>query len=246
MNGARAHPPCRGPAGPETHVRLTSRRGWRYRSREPTLSCGRGKDDGRSPDMSDQERHEFQTEVRELLDLMIHSLYSHKDIFLRELISNASDALDKVRFEALSRPELAPAGELEITLEVDAEARTLTVHDNGIGMTPAGDRRQPRHHRALGHPRVPPGRPGGQGGRRARADRPVRRGLLLELHGGRSHHRRHAARGHGGGHALGVDRATAATPSTPPIGRARGPRSPCTSSRRTRRTGSRTTPRTGC
>ena len=81
------------------------------------------------------ERHEFQTEVRELLDLMIHSLYSHKDIFLRELISNASDALDKVRFESVSRPELAPAGELEITLEVDAEGRTLAVHDNGIGMT---------------------------------------------------------------------------------------------------------------
>jgi molecular chaperone HtpG len=81
------------------------------------------------------ERHEFQTEVRELLDLMIHSLYSHKDIFLRELVSNASDALDKVRFESVSRPELAPAGELEITLEVDAEARTLAVHDNGIGMT---------------------------------------------------------------------------------------------------------------
>jgi molecular chaperone HtpG len=86
--------------------------------------------------MSDQaERHEFQTEVRELLDLMIHSLYSHKDIFLRELVSNASDALDKVRFESVSRPELAPIGELEIRLEVDAEARTLAVHDNGIGMT---------------------------------------------------------------------------------------------------------------
>ncbi|HSF01957.1 MAG TPA: molecular chaperone HtpG [Solirubrobacterales bacterium] len=86
--------------------------------------------------MSDQaDRHEFQTEVRELLDLMIHSLYSHKDIFLRELVSNASDALDKVRFEALSRPELAPIGELEVTLEVDAEARTLAVHDNGIGMS---------------------------------------------------------------------------------------------------------------
>ncbi|HEX6210038.1 MAG TPA: molecular chaperone HtpG [Methylomirabilota bacterium] len=81
------------------------------------------------------ERREFQTEVRELLDLMIHSLYSHKDIFLRELISNASDALDKVRFESVSRPELAPMGELEIRLEVDAEARTLAVHDNGIGMS---------------------------------------------------------------------------------------------------------------
>ena len=86
--------------------------------------------------MSEQaERHEFQTEVRELLDLMIHSLYSHKDIFLRELISNASDALDKVRFESVSRPELAPVGELEIRLEVDAGARTLAVHDNGIGMS---------------------------------------------------------------------------------------------------------------
>jgi len=86
--------------------------------------------------MSDQiERHEFQTEVRELLDLMIHSLYSHKDIFLRELISNASDALDKVRFEALSRAELTPVGEAEIRLAVDAEARTLSVDDNGIGMT---------------------------------------------------------------------------------------------------------------
>jgi molecular chaperone HtpG len=82
------------------------------------------------------ERHEFQAEVRELLDLMIHSLYSHKDIFLRELISNASDALDKIRFEALSRPELA-AGELAIALEIDAAARTLAVHDNGIGMSRA-------------------------------------------------------------------------------------------------------------
>jgi len=80
-------------------------------------------------------RHEFQTEVRQLLDLMVHSLYSHKDVFLRELISNASDALDKLRFEALTRPELAPAGELSIRLEVDAGSRALTVHDNGIGMS---------------------------------------------------------------------------------------------------------------
>jgi len=81
------------------------------------------------------ERHEFQAEVKQLLDLMVHSLYSDKDIFLRELISNASDALDKLRFEQVTRSELASAGELEIQLEVDREKRTLTVRDNGIGMT---------------------------------------------------------------------------------------------------------------
>ncbi len=80
------------------------------------------------------ERHEFQAEVKQLLDLMVHSLYSDKDIFLRELISNASDAIDKLRFEQLTRPELA-AGEAEIRLETDAEKRTLTIHDTGIGMT---------------------------------------------------------------------------------------------------------------
>jgi molecular chaperone HtpG len=66
---------------------------------------------------------------------MVHSLYSHKDIFLRELISNASDALDKIRFEAVTRPDLLPSGEPEIRLEADAAARTLSVLDNGIGMS---------------------------------------------------------------------------------------------------------------
>jgi molecular chaperone HtpG len=78
----------------------------------------------------------FQAEVKQLLKLMIHSLYSHKEIFLRELISNASDALDKLRFEALARPELLQGGgELVITIEVDSQARTLTITDNGIGMS---------------------------------------------------------------------------------------------------------------
>ena len=81
------------------------------------------------------ERHEFQAEVKQLLDLMIHSLYSHKDIFLRELISNASDALDRLRFENLTHREWLPATDLEIRLEVEKRPRTLTVHDNGIGMT---------------------------------------------------------------------------------------------------------------
>jgi len=81
------------------------------------------------------ERHEFQAEVKQLLDLMVHSLYSNKEIFLRELISNASDALDKLRFERLTNPELGGAGELLIRLEPDKQARTLSVIDNGIGMT---------------------------------------------------------------------------------------------------------------
>jgi molecular chaperone HtpG len=80
------------------------------------------------------ERHEFQAEVKQLLDLMVHSLYSDKDIFLRELISNASDALDKLRFEQLTRTELA-ASDLHIRIEVDRTARTVSVSDNGIGMT---------------------------------------------------------------------------------------------------------------
>jgi molecular chaperone HtpG len=78
----------------------------------------------------------FQAEVKQLLKLMIHSLYSHKEIFLRELISNASDALDKLRFEALAKPELLQGGsELTITIDADSKAHTLTVTDNGIGMS---------------------------------------------------------------------------------------------------------------
>ena len=82
------------------------------------------------------EKMEFKTEVKELLDLMIHSLYSHKEIFLRELISNASDAIDKARFESLTNKDiLANTGEWKIKIVVDKAAGTLTVSDNGIGMT---------------------------------------------------------------------------------------------------------------
>jgi molecular chaperone HtpG len=87
---------------------------------------------------SNRETHGFQAEVRALLRLMIHSLYSHREIFLRELISNASDANDKLRFLALSSPGLlADGGELGIWIEPDAAAGTLTIRDNGVGMTRA-------------------------------------------------------------------------------------------------------------
>ncbi len=86
--------------------------------------------------MSTPQRHEFQAEVKQLLDLMVHSLYSNKDIFLRELISNASDAIDKLRFEQQKQPELAgAAGAPRIELAADREARTLTLRDTGIGMS---------------------------------------------------------------------------------------------------------------
>src|SRR5574342_380120 len=82
------------------------------------------------------EKMEFKTEVKELLDLMIHSLYSHKEVFLRELISNASDAIDKARYESLTNKEiLEHCGEWRIKIIVDKTAGTLTVSDNGIGMT---------------------------------------------------------------------------------------------------------------
>ncbi|HBI78970.1 MAG TPA: molecular chaperone HtpG, partial [Marinobacter adhaerens] len=78
----------------------------------------------------------FQTEVKQLLHLMIHSLYSNKEIFLRELISNASDAEDKLRFAALKDDSLYESDpELKIRLDFDEEANTVTLTDNGIGMT---------------------------------------------------------------------------------------------------------------
>src|SRR5690606_36140764 len=80
--------------------------------------------------------HGFQAEVKQLLHLMVHSLYSNREIFLRELISNASDANDKLRFESLARQELAAqAANLEIVVTVDERAKTISIADNGIGMT---------------------------------------------------------------------------------------------------------------
>lgn len=87
-------------------------------------------------DNTARETHGFQTEVRQLLQLMIHSLYSNKEIFLRELISNASDAADKLRFEALARPQLQEDDpELCIRIAFDTKAKVISISDNGIGMS---------------------------------------------------------------------------------------------------------------
>ena len=81
------------------------------------------------------ETREFQTETKKILDMMIHSIYTNKEIFLRELISNASDAIDKLKFAALTEPDLMDDAEREIYLIPDVASRTLTIADNGIGMT---------------------------------------------------------------------------------------------------------------
>lgn len=97
------------------------------------MSTKKGKQTGAQPQ---KQTLGFQAEVRQLLDLMVHSLYSNKEIFLRELISNASDAADKLRFEALTDASLYEGdGDLRIRIDVDPDARTVTVTDNGIGMS---------------------------------------------------------------------------------------------------------------
>ncbi|HBN58333.1 MAG TPA: molecular chaperone HtpG, partial [Gammaproteobacteria bacterium] len=86
--------------------------------------------------MATKQTHAFQTEVSQLLHLMIHSLYSNKEIFLRELVSNASDAVDKLKFESLSNDALVEGKEeLQIHVQVNKDAGTITISDNGIGMT---------------------------------------------------------------------------------------------------------------
>lgn len=89
------------------------------------------------PEAGTAETHRFQAEVSQVLNLVIHSLYSHREVFLRELISNASDALDKLRFRAITEPELLPEGDAGFAIKVtpDEEAKTLTIEDNGVGMS---------------------------------------------------------------------------------------------------------------
>jgi molecular chaperone HtpG len=80
------------------------------------------------------EKHDFGAEVGRLLDLVVHSLYSEREIFLRELVANAADAMDRRRFEALTNPSIAPPSEAKVRIVPDKDARTLLIADDGIGM----------------------------------------------------------------------------------------------------------------
>ena len=155
-----------------------------------------------------RETRGFQAEVKQLLNLMIHSLYSNKEIFLRELISNASDACDKLRFEALTNAQLFENdSDLKIRVSFDPKARTITVSDNGIGMSRDEVIAEHRHDREIGHARIlrAAHRRPGEG---RPPDRPVRRRLLFVVHRRRpvTLITRRAGLTAGHGRALGVGR----------------------------------------
>ena len=184
------------------------------------------------------EQLEFQAEARQLLDLMVHSVYSNKDSFLRELISNASDALDKLRIEAFRNKDLdVDTSDLHIEIEVDKDARTLTVRDNGIGMTrdevvdligtlaksgTAELRQQLREAKNAGRVRG--------------TDRSVRHRLLLHVHGGRQGRAAHPQGRRERGHPVGVQRRGHLHHRKRSRMPRRERRSPCTSSPKTPRT----------
>ncbi|WOH15400.1 hypothetical protein DCAR_0934938 [Daucus carota subsp. sativus] len=111
---------------------------WKLERRESgvVVRCEAAVAEKEASETSEGETHEYQAEVTRLLDLIVHSLYSNKEIFLRELVSNASDALDKLRFLSVTEPSLlGDAGELEIRIRPDPDNGTITITDTGIGMT---------------------------------------------------------------------------------------------------------------
>ena len=138
----------------------------------------------------------FEADVSRLLHLMVHSVYSDREIFVRELVSNAADACEKLRYEAIAKPELIEDGApFAIEITINPDAKTLTFSDNGVGMTREDLTERARHDRPLRHQGLPGqarGRRREQGSRRPH--RPVRHRLLLVLHGRGRSHRRHAPR----------------------------------------------------
>ena len=192
---------------------------------------------------------EFQAEARQLLQLMIHSIYSTKDVFLRELISNSSDALDKLRLAAYQDKDLeVDTSDLHIALETDPAERTLTVRDNGIGMTRdevvdlIGTIAKSGTAEMLAKLRQAREAGGGVGAGDGRADRPVRRRLLLQLHGRRPRRRWSPARPAATPVCAGSRPARAPTRSPRRRTPRRARRSPCTSSPRTPTTRCTTSP----
>lgn len=136
--------------------------------------------------MTARETFSFQTEGKQLLDLMIHSVYSNREIFLRELISNASDALDKLRVAALTDEKLSPLfADAHIRIALDGTRRLLSVEDNGIGMNRDDLIAYLGTIAKIGDEGVHPVSGREARGPDGRADRPVRRGILFLLHGGR-------------------------------------------------------------
>ncbi|EPS65742.1 heat shock protein 90, partial [Genlisea aurea] len=111
---------------------------WKQESRQSRVlvRCSAAAVAENEASQSTGEVYEYQAEVSRLMDLIVHSLYSHKEVFLRELVSNASDALDKLRFLSVTEPSLlGDAGELEIRIKPDPDNGTITITDTGIGMT---------------------------------------------------------------------------------------------------------------
>ncbi len=142
----------------------------------------------------DKQTLSFQAEVKQILHLVTHSLYSNKEIFLRELISNASDACDKLRFEAIDKPELYEGKtDLEVRVAFDKDAKTITITDNGIGLS-AEEAVANLGTIAKSGTREFMSALEGDQKKDAAADRPVRRRLLLGLHRRRQDHRRIAPR----------------------------------------------------
>ncbi len=130
----------------------------------------------------DKQTLSFQAEVKQILHLVTHSLYSNKEIFLRELVSNASDACDKLRFEALDKAALyEDAPNLEIRVWFDEQAKTITIRDNGIGMS-AEEAVSHLGTIAKSGTREFMAKPGGRPEEGRQPDRPVRRGFLQRLH----------------------------------------------------------------
>ena len=189
-----------------------------------------------------EEKHDFQAEVSKLLDIVAHSLYSEKEVFLRELISNASDACDRLRYLAITQPELiSDDPEFRIRISLDAKQRTLTIADNGIGMSHdelienLGTIARSGTTAFLENMQADANR---QEWRRGGSDRAVRRRLLFRLHG-RRRRRGDQPQGRRGRH-LGLAVGRQGRPSPSPAAKrihwtaraARG--SCCTSRRRTR------------